>query len=465
MFETLTRTGRTVGLRVDITALKTHELEVERARANYQSLVDSLSDVVVAVDDKGVFTFASAAARELFGLTADQLVGTQMRNYVEPDDWERLVTAARDLQNSSSEEVHQLEFRLKSGTRRRHVEARMRKSLGIGAANSMLSGVIRDVEERVQLSRRLDDEMARLHSIVESSGAMIVMADRNLRVVMVNSELAALAGIAREEAIGRPLRDVIGFPLDRAVLLRWLEGPLDRDHAQPVRYSHTLIDPEGRERIVNVTANPVLDDERIVRNIVFLGIDDTARREMEIQLFDAERMKGIGEMAATVAHEINQPLQVIRLATEVSIEEMDEARSRNGVADAAFLQSKLERIMAQVERASRLVRELRAHSRSTTGEKAAAFDLGAAVQGAVDLTQHLMQQTGITFNLVVPDALPQVFGHMSRLEQVLINLINNARDALCERPAKDKPRLITISARHDRSEPHISAPTRAMRCG
>ncbi len=450
MFETSTRTGRTVGLRVDITALKNHELEVERARANYQALVDSLSDVVVTVDEKGIFTFVSAAARELFGLPADQLVGRHIKTYVDPGDWKRLTKLARELRNSAGDEVRQLDFCLVSGGKRRHIEARMRRSLSAdGEPGSVLSGVLRDVEERVQLSRRLDDEMARLHSIVESSGATIVMADRDLRVVMVNSEFATLKGIAKEEAIGRPLTEVIGYPLDHAVLRRWLEGPLDRERALPVRYSHTLTDPQGRKRIINVTANPVLDDERIVRNIVFLGVDDTARRETEIQLFDAERLRGIGEMAATVAHEVNQPLQVIRLATEVSIEEMDEARARGGVADPAFLQAKLERIMAQVERASRLVRELRAHSRSTTGEDAARFDLGAAVHGAIDLTQHMVQQSGITLKVAIDAALPQVFGHISRLEQVLINLINNARDSLCELPARergDRPRLITISA-------------------
>ena len=449
MFETSTRSGRTVGLRVDITALKNHELEVERARANYQALVDSLSDVVVAIDDKGMLTFVSAAAYDLFSLNPDQLVGTHIRGYIDPADWKSLTALAQELRASSGDEVRQIEFRLMSGGQRRHVEARMRRSLGVGGTDSVLSGVLRDVEERVQLRRRLDDEMARLQSIVESSGATIVMADRDLRVVMVNSEFAALKGISKQDAVGQPLTEVIGYPLDHAVLRRWLEGPLDRERAQPVRYSHTLTDPAGRERIVNVTANPVLDDERMVRNIVFLGVDDTARRETEIQLFDAERMKGIGEMAATVAHEVNQPLQVIRLATEVSIEEMDEARARGGVADPAFLQAKLERIMTQVERASRLVRELRAHSRSTTGEEANRFDLGAAVHGAVDLTQHTVQQSGIALKISLADEMPQVFGHMSRLEQVLINLINNARDSLCEWPAReqaDRPRQIVISA-------------------
>jgi PAS domain S-box-containing protein len=308
----------------------------------------------------------------------------------------------------------------------------------------MLTGVIRDVEERVQLARRLEEEMAHLRAIVESSGATIVLTDRDLRVVMVNSELSALAGVSPDDAIGRPLSSIIEHPVDEATLARWTGGPLESP--QPVRFTHALKDAQGQQRIINITANPVLDDDKVVRNIVFLGVDDTARRETELQLFDAERMRGIGEMAATVAHEVNQPLQVIRLATEVTIEEMGEAATRGEKVDEGFVQGKLERIMAQVERASRLVKELRAHSRSTYGEAAQAFDPAQAVRGAVDLTHHLVQQEAIAFTLNLPATLPLVYGHVGRLEQVLINLVNNARDSLAEIPVRDARRRIVLSA-------------------
>jgi PAS domain S-box-containing protein len=302
-----------------------------------------------------------------------------------------------------------------------------------------------DVTTLKTREQELESSLARLRAIFEASGATIVMTDRDLKVVMVNSELAALAGVEPEAAVGRPLAELIDHPLDAEILSGWLDGPLEGP-PDTLRFTHTIKDSEGSQRILNVTANAVLDEERKVSNIVFLGVDDTARRETELQLFDAERLRGIGEMAATVAHEVNQPLQVIRLATEVTIEEMGEAATRGERIDDSFVQSKLERIMAQVERASRLVKELRSHSRSTQSEPAAPFDPAAAIRGAADLTAHLVQQQGITLGLDLAADLPAVFGHVSRLEQVLINLINNARDSLGEMPNGGGQRRIAISA-------------------
>jgi C4-dicarboxylate-specific signal transduction histidine kinase len=137
----------------------------------------------------------------------------------------------------------------------------------------------------------------------------------------------------------------------------------------------------------------VADEHGRVNSIVFLGVDDTERRETEEALFDAERLATVGEMAATVAHEIAQPLQVINIACASAHEELDDAAERRGTPDHEFLARKIDRIDAQVDRAGRIIGELRAFVRGTSQE------------------------------------VPALVGHVGKLEQVLVNLINNACDA------------------------------------
>lgn len=446
-YERLTPGGHTVGLRVDVTALKTRELELERAQAEYHALVDSLSDVVFAIDTRGVFTFVSAASADLLGKPPSEVIGTSFRDYVDPVDLNHVVAIAQALVRSPSTAVQHMQFRMKStGGRSRHVEIRFRKTVAGNIQNAVISGVMRDVEERMQLAQRLARETARLRSIVESSGALILMIDRDLRVVMINSEFTQISGIRAIDAMGRPFKDVISCPIDPAVVARWLNSPPGKRHIEPQRFMNTLTDAAGVKRIINVTATPVTDDRGIVRNIVFLGVDDTARRETELQLFDAERMKGLGEIAATVAHELNQPLQVISFATEGMLEEIDEAADGNPATSGALSRQKLTRILEQVDRASRLINELRSHARSTSTEEPVAFTLEAAVRGAVNLTEHLVNRNGAKIAVAVPAGLPPVVGHLNRLEQVLINLLNNARDSLGELKPLDTNRLITVSA-------------------
>jgi PAS domain S-box-containing protein len=446
-YEKSTPSGRTVCLRVDVTALKTRELELERTRAEYQALVDSLSDVVFAIDADGVFTFISAAARELFGKLPSQIVGSSFRDYVDPDDVAQLVAAERQLAQTPSGTVQELRLRLRSiAEPSRHVEIKFRKTAAGSIQNGVISGVMRDVEERTQLALFYEHEATRLRSIVESSGALIVMVDRDLRVVMVNSEFTAVSGIRKIDALGRLLKEVVNCPIDPAVLARWLDGPLEQGRVERQKFENILTDAQGRKRIIRVTATPVTDSQGMVRKIVFLGVDDTSRRETELQLFDAERMKGLGEIAATVAHELNQPLQVITFAAEGMIEEIDEAIAGNSVGNRPAREG-LNRILEQVERASRLIEELRDHARSTSSEEPSAFALGAAVRGAVALTEHQITLSGGTITLAIPDGLPLVFGHLNRLEQVLINLINNARDSFGEMEPLATKRVITISAK------------------
>jgi PAS domain S-box-containing protein len=445
--EKSTPAGRTVGLRVDVTERRIRELEIAHARDQYQALVDSLSDVVFAVDTKGKLTFAGGGAVALFGVPPCQLVGTQFKDYVDPGDWIRVRDAGSSVRASQGDDVCQTEFLLVPATgERRHVEVRFRNTLTFPGEGSVLAGVIRDIEDRRQLSRRLDGEMRRLRSIVESSGALIVMVDRDLQIVMVNSGFTAVAGVTERDAIGRPLKEVINCPLGESVLRQWLDPSIDsRDH-RPVQFSNSIVDPAGRPRSISVTATPVHDEAGIMRSIVFVGVDDTARRETELQLIDAERLKGIGEMAATMAHEVNQPLQVILLAAEIAGEDISEAIANGTVVDIGSVQEKLARIVTYIERASRLVQGLRAHARNTTAEEATEFDIGLAVRGAVDLTDHLVRQGGAILAVAVPIALPPVRGHITRLEQVLINLINNARDSLTELNDESREKLISVFA-------------------
>lgn len=292
-----------------------------------------------------------------------------------------------------------------------------------------ITGVMRDFEERVQLTQRLDAEMARLRSIVESSGAMIVLVDRELTVIMANSGYTAVTGVAAAEAVGRPLKEIVDCPLDPGVLERWLSGPFEPGRVEPARFTNQIRDRQGRQRLISVTATPVLGEGGLINSIVFLGVDDTERRDAERALFDAVRLATVGEMAATVVHEIIQPLQVINIACASAEQVLREATGEGVAPNRAFLQSKLARIASQVERAGRIAGELRTFVRGTAADEATPFDPATAVHAAVELTQYATRQAGVTVSVSVAAGLPEVMGHVGRVEQVLVNLIVNARDA------------------------------------
>jgi signal transduction histidine kinase len=162
---------------------------------------------------------------------------------------------------------------------------------------------------------------------------------------------------------------------------------------------------------------------------VLVGVDETERRHAEQALHDSERFATVGEMAGTMAHELSQPLQVINLACAAAAEELDDAGDRGAAADADYLKVKLDRIAQQVDAASRIVGDLRAFVRGEADRQPAPFDPAPAIARAINLTGHGMRQAGIAASARLAEDLPAVTGDIGRLEQVMVNLLNNARDA------------------------------------
>jgi PAS domain S-box-containing protein len=258
--------------------------------------------------------------------------------------------------------------------------------------------------------------MNRLRSIVESNGALIVLVDHALNVAMVNSGFTALTGIAATDAVGRPLQEI-------------LPCPLDPKRTKRSRFAVRRRDPSGRERLIAITATPATDAEGTVSSIMLLGVDDTERREAEQALYNAERFATVGEMAGTMAHEISQPLQVINIACASAIDEFALALEQGGQPDPAFVQGKLDRIAQQVDQASRIIGDLRAFVRGTSSDTPEPFDPNEAVRRAIDLTDHGLGEAGMTLQERLDAPLPTVLGDAGHLAQVLVNLLNNARDA------------------------------------
>ena len=319
---------RDVTERVELAArLERQMAEVEHGRAEYQALLDSLGDVVLKVDPhSNRIVFANAAAAERWGL---QMVGADAFDHIASDDRERVSATIQGSLAGGRPRLVQLRYRVVTASgEHKHVEANCRKVWGLDG-KSLIVAIVRDIEDRVRLERRLAEEIGNLRSIVESIGAGLMLTDRDLKVIVVNREVLNIHGLTEKDLVGRPVTETVGTALEMDVYRQWLAG----EHTNPARYTRSLVDASGRHRLFSLTASPILDSSGAVRQIAFLGVDDTERRETEQALFAAERLTTVGEMAATVAHELSQPLQVIDLACHSAKDELADSAERGSAVD------------------------------------------------------------------------------------------------------------------------------------
>jgi PAS domain S-box-containing protein len=291
-----------------------------------------------------------------------------------------------------------------------------------------------DITKTKRHEEQLAAEMERLNSVFQSTGAGIVMLDHDARVVMANKFALDIHGTTAAKMVGQSYSDLTVAGLDPATIRKW-QAASGTTRLRAVEFE-SIAGAGNSKQIIRVTANPVQDAAGNLRYIVLIGVDDTERRMAEIRLFDSARLAHLGEMATGMAHELNQPLAVIRMATESLIEELDAPEAvAMPVTLGEVIKSKLDRISKQVERASGLVRSLRTVAQKPTNVPVP-FDLVKAIRVSGDLLSEQLRAARIDFQLDLPPSGPMVCGEANQLQQVLMSLVLNARDALAEDPGR-----------------------------
>jgi histidine kinase len=184
--------------------------------------------------------------------------------------------------------------------------------------------------------------------------------------------------------------------------------------------------------------------------VVVTTSDVTERVKSEAQLIQASKMATLGEMSAGVAHELNQPLSVIKTSASFIAKKID----RNEPVDPDILRDLAEEMDSQVDRASLIINHLRQFGRKTDIRKMN-VQLNDCIRGTFTVLGRQLEVHGVKVELHLDEELPPIRGDSNRLEQVFLNLIMNARDAMDEKEAlagKGVEKVLEISSFRENDE-------------
>jgi C4-dicarboxylate-specific signal transduction histidine kinase len=193
----------------------------------------------------------------------------------------------------------------------------------------------------------------------------------------------------------------------------------------------------------------VFDEQGQLIEVQAVGRDNTEVRRSQQQLTQSAKMATLGEMATGLAHEINQPLNVMRMAIVNVLK-----RLGNGEVQVDYLTDKLNRIDAQVQRAAKVVDHMRVFGRRSEIEQQL-FNPAQAIEGTLSLLAEGMRGKGVDLRISETGFEAQVRGYVDQLEQVLINLMVNARDALLSKRDNDSAFKPWISIYAERDEESV----------
>jgi C4-dicarboxylate-specific signal transduction histidine kinase len=145
-------------------------------------------------------------------------------------------------------------------------------------------------------------------------------------------------------------------------------------------------------------------------------------------------MANLGEMASGIAHEINQPLNIISMVLDKILFESDITET----IDKGFLKNKADKIFENITRIRNIIDHIRAFSMSQNDYVLSLFNVNASIENAVSLIVEQFKHLGIRLNLHLDKKIPQIIGNTFKFEQVIVNLLNNAKDAVIEKKNKQE---------------------------
>jgi len=277
----------------------------------------------------------------------------------------------------------------------------------------------------------LRDYQARL---LESANALILGIDRSWRITVCNRALLDLTGFERDEMLGRDVRDFITSD-QRQFLTGAFAAALHGQHHTAVTVALPTRDHGTVRTVWSIAPVGRAGAQTTIDAVVAIGQDQSKIEALQQQVVRAERLATLGELAAGVVHELNNPLTSITVYAEYLVRKLESQG-----AEAPDLE-KLRRIGASAQRILRFSRDLVQYARPS-GRDLEPVDLAGVVRQSVSICEHLVDRGGIDLNVEVDPELPVIRAIAGQLEQVLINLITNAVHAVESGEATGEGRVV-----------------------
>ena len=404
----------------DVTAQQRAEMEVRQGKEQLQLLLDSTAEAIYAIDVNGACTLCNAACLRLLGYSRDsELLAKNMHavmHHTRPDGRAYPVEECKILQA----------FRQRKGT---HVtdEVLWRAdgtsfpaeywSYPVHNNGRVLGSVVTffDITQRKKSEEALRRSESRYRSIIERAPYGVFRVDQSGRIAMVNSAFAAMLGYQAPD-------EVLGLNTGADVYLNSTEQQRGRDYASEdpaVGYETKWKRKDGKTITVRLGGRRLPDDEELPGGFDVFVEDITEHRSLQKQFEHAQKMEAVGRLAGGVAHDFNNLLMIISGYAQL----LDESS-----ADPKKVVEYATRIQDASSKAATVTRQLLAYSRKQVLEPTV-LDLSYVVK---DLAKMLPRLLGDDVETVM-DLDPQVGtvrADRGQIEQVIMNLAVNARDAM-----------------------------------
>ena len=454
-------------VRVLVHELQVHQIELEmqneelrnaqeqlgRSLARYSDLYDFAPVGYVTSNKEGLILEANLTLAGQLGIERGRLINTPLRLYAAAPDRGQLRSHLDEVFATKQRQSCELRLESRSGPQR-YVQLDSNCVLNIDGAELCRTSVTdisiskKAEEERIrfqdELVKRVTERTAELsenekkfrklsqefHTLLNAIGDTLILLSPEMEVMWTNSGDASEPNKKLSEAVRQYCNELLH---DLSAHSGSSEDGLITRCFNTGQKEDAVLTHKGA--VLDMSAFPIKEGGR-VGSVLLLVSDITEKMALQAEAIQAAHMASLGELAAGVAHEINNPITGIINYGQILINECSPTSMEKAIGG---------RIVKEGERIGRIVKTLLAYARDRREEKKPTR-LPAILEESIILTQAQIRKEGIALKTDLPDDLPEVDANFQQIQQCFINIINNARYALNEKyPARHKNKRFEIS--------------------
>jgi two-component system cell cycle sensor histidine kinase/response regulator CckA len=404
----------------DITERKQADEAIRRSEEHFRSLIENALDAISIIGTDGTIIYESPSIERILGYKPEEVIGTSIFELVHPDDRERIVEISNHIIQSPDAVIfEELRCQHKDGSFRL-IEALAKKAPNERA----IIANYRDVTGRKQAEESLRNSERSYRLLADNVTDIIWTADLNLKFTFISPSITHIRGYSVEEAMAQSMEEVL-TPASFEVAGKALEEELareDDEHKDPSR-SRTLelehYCKDGSTIWTEVKVTFLRDQTGRASGILGVTRDITEQRQLRQQLLQAQKMESIGTLAGGIAHDFNNLLAGVLGYASLT---------KTKISQDHPISNYIDTIEKSAVRAAELTAQLLAFARGGKYE-AKAVNLNSIVEETLTIITRTFDKS-IDIEVHTHDPLPSVEADAGQMQQILMNLCVNARDAM-----------------------------------
>ncbi len=398
----------------DITQRKKTEEALRESEEKYRLFVERASDGITIVQDR-IIKYINPRLAEMLGRTTDEVVGTSFEKYVDPAELAGVEDRYRlRMQEMPVPTIYETILQDRDGNRI-YVEFNAGIINYEGKPADLV--IVRDITERKQVEEALRGSEEKMRAIFESSVDGIYVTNLEYNLLEVNNACIQIFGYSnKKEVLGQNVLNFLKKD-EYENARRMIKNVLAKGYIKSIEF--VSVKKDGSEFPIELSTALLKDESGNPVGFVGNIKDSSERKQLEEQLSQSQKIEAIGRLAGGVAHDFNNILTVIRGYCELMYTKLD---------DASPLYKSISQIDKASKRAEGLTKQLLAFSRRQVMQSKV-LNLNSLILDDKDMFQRLIGED-IELEIDLDENLGNIKADPSQIQQVLLNLVVNARDAM-----------------------------------